>query len=30
LLNSCGFDITNIIRSSDPMNFLSIIEATPS
>jgi hypothetical protein len=30
LLNSCGFYINNIIRSSDPMNFLSIIEATPS
>ena len=30
LLDSCGFDITDIIRSRDPPNFLSIIEATPS
>jgi hypothetical protein len=30
LLNSGGFDIVNITRSSDPLNFLSIIEAIPS
>ncbi len=30
LLNSCGFNIANITRPSDPMNFLSIIEAIPS
>ena len=30
LLTKCGFDITNIIRSQDPKNFLSIIEAVPS
>ncbi len=29
LLNSGGFNIANIIRPSDPMNFLSIIEAIP-
>jgi len=30
LLDHCGFDIVNIIRSPDPANFLSIIEAIPS
>ncbi len=30
LLDYCGFDIANIIRSLDPANFLSIIEAIPS
>ena len=30
LLDSSGFEITNIIRSPDPANFLSIIEAIPS
>jgi O-methyltransferase domain len=30
LLDSCGFEIANIIRSHDPANFLSIIEAAPS
>ena len=30
LLGSCGFEIANIIRSHDPANFLSIIEAVPS
>ena len=30
LLNSCGFNIANIIRPSDPADFLSIIEAIPS
>jgi hypothetical protein len=30
LLDSCGFGIANIIRSHDPANFLSIIEAIPS
>ena len=29
LLNRCGFEITNIIRSQDPKNFLNIIEAIP-
>jgi DNA-binding PadR family transcriptional regulator len=30
LLNSSGFGITNVIHSSDNVNFLSIIEAIPS
>jgi O-methyltransferase domain len=30
LLDSCGFEIANIIRSHDSTNFLSIIEAVPS
>jgi hypothetical protein len=30
LLNSSGFEISNIIRSHEPANFLSIIEAIPS
>jgi hypothetical protein len=30
LLDSSGFEIANIIRSHDPANFLSIIEAIPS
>jgi hypothetical protein len=30
LLNDSGFDITNIIRSPDDINFLSIIEAISS
>jgi hypothetical protein len=30
LLNSSGFEIANIIRSHEPANFLSIIEAIPS
>jgi hypothetical protein len=30
LLTKCGFEITNIIRSQDPKNFLNIIEAIPS
>ncbi len=30
LLNSCGFNIANIIRPTNPMNFLSIIEAIPA
>ncbi len=30
LLDNSGFDIVNVIRSHDPMNFLSIIEAIPS
>ena len=30
LLDNCGFEIANIIRSHDPANFLSIIEAIPS
>jgi O-methyltransferase domain len=30
LLGSCGFEIADIIRSHDPANFLSIIEAVPS
>ena len=29
LFDSCGFEIANIIRSHDPANFLSIIEAIP-
>ena len=29
LLDSSGFSIANIIRSQDPVNFLSIIEAIP-
>jgi O-methyltransferase domain len=29
LLTKCGFEITNIIRSQDPKNFLNIIEAIP-
>jgi len=30
LLKGSGFDTVNIIRSPDPANFLSIIEAIPS
>jgi O-methyltransferase domain len=30
LLDRSGFEITNIIRSHDPANFLNIIEAKPS
>ena len=30
LLNSSGFSITNVIRPSDSVNFLSIVEAMPS
>jgi hypothetical protein len=30
LLDSSGFEIANIIRSHEPTNFLSIIEAIPS
>jgi len=30
LLDGSGFDTVNVIRSSDPVNFLSIIEAIPS
>ncbi len=30
LLNSCGFNIANIIRPTNPINFLSIIEAIPA
>ena len=30
LLDNCGFEIANIIRSHDSTNFLSIIEAVPS
>jgi hypothetical protein len=30
LLTKCGFEITNIIRSQDPKNFLNIIEAIPA
>jgi hypothetical protein len=30
LLDGSGFDTVNIIRSPDPANFLSIIEAIPS
>ena len=30
LLDSCGFEIANIIQSHDYTNFLSIIEAVPS
>jgi hypothetical protein len=30
LLDSCGFEIANIIRSHESANFLNIIEAIPS
>ena len=30
LLDRSGFDAVNVIRSPDPVNFLSIIEVIPS
>jgi hypothetical protein len=30
LLDGSGFDTVNVIRSPDPVNFLSVIEAIPS